>query len=422
MRKKRLSCFNGNLIGLIAAFTLGTTMPSKGQNTAYAAGGTGISWPETLLPSHKVPSHSLLMDTTFKPGGQLWGYAFGDFSYKAHADSLNRGGANQYSGVPAGRTAFQFRRIYLGYNYNISPRFSAEFLLAAEDDFPGGDQLVNGKFTFYIKNADIRWRNIWKGTDLVVGEMATPAYPLLSEVIWGYRSVERTVSDIRRTPSFDLGATLQGKFDPAKGNFGYDLMVGNGSSAKPETDNFKWFYGDVYAKFFDQRLIFDLYADYERLNWTPGFHHSRNMIKGFAAYNTPNLTVGVEAFINNGQQDVVGITGPFLDTTSALAEALSIYIHGTIIKKRLHFFARMDNYNPDIHYANTVYTSYKGLTSTYEPNNRERFILAGLDFTPNRNVHFMPNIWYNRYVSQTTAVNTDYDLVYRITFFYIYGK
>ncbi|HVB03974.1 MAG TPA: hypothetical protein VNE41_09690 [Chitinophagaceae bacterium] len=374
------------------------------------------------MSANTVRSHRRHKDSTCKPGGQLWGYVFGDFFYKAHADSLNRGGANQYSGIPAGRNAFQFRRIYLGYNYNISPRFAAEFLLAAEDDFPGGDQLVNGKFTFYIKKADIRWRNIWKGTDLVVGETATPAFPLLINKIWGYRSVERTLSSIRRTPSFDFGATLQGKFHHDQEIFGYDLMVGNGSSAKPETNNFKWFYGDVYAKFFDRRLIFDLYADYERLNWTPGFHHSRNMIKGFAAYHTHELTIGVEAFINNGQQDVVEIIGPVLDTTGALAEALSLYFRGTIIKKSLHFFARMDNYNPDIHYANTVFTSYKGLTSTYEPNNRELFILAGLDFTPNRHVHFMPNIWYNRYVSQTTAVNTDYDLVYRLTFSYCYGK
>jgi hypothetical protein len=33
---------------------------------------------------------------------------------------------------------FQFRRIYLGYDYNISKKFTAELLLAAEDNFPPG--------------------------------------------------------------------------------------------------------------------------------------------------------------------------------------------------------------------------------------------------------------------------------------------
>ena len=61
-------------------------------------------------------------DSSFKPTGKLWGYTFGDFYYKAHSDSLNRGGANQYTGIEKGRNAFQFRRIYLDYNYNITPK------------------------------------------------------------------------------------------------------------------------------------------------------------------------------------------------------------------------------------------------------------------------------------------------------------
>ena len=81
-------------------------------------------------------------DSLYKAGqentGRLWGYAFGDFAYKGHADSLSRGNANQYSGIPKNRNEFAFRRIYLGYDYNISKKFSASLLLAAEDNFPSG--------------------------------------------------------------------------------------------------------------------------------------------------------------------------------------------------------------------------------------------------------------------------------------------
>ena len=46
-------------------------------------------------------------DSAFKAGtpnsGRIWGYVFGDFYYKGHADSLNRGGNNQYTGIPSGR-------------------------------------------------------------------------------------------------------------------------------------------------------------------------------------------------------------------------------------------------------------------------------------------------------------------------------
>jgi hypothetical protein len=371
-------------------------------------------------------------DTTFKPSGTLWGYAFGDYYYKAHADAKNRGGANQYTNVEQGRNAFQFRRVYLGYNYDISKKFSAEMLLAAEDNVTNsagtssGDLLSNNKLSFYIKLANIRWKNIWKGTDLVVGQAATPSFPLLIEPIWGYRSIERTITDIRRTPSFDLGATLQGKFDPETGNYGYNLMVGNGTSAKPENDKFKWFYGDIWAKFLDKKLVLDFYADYQRLNWTPGFHHSRNMIKGFVAYTTPAFTAGVEAFINHGKNDVIGMNGDIKDTTSANAKGISTFIRGRIKKDRIGYFARIDGYNPNAQYDAVRYTAYKGITSTYEPNNKEMFITAGLDFTPIKNVHIMPNIWYNRYTSEQTGTtgtdHRDHDLVYRTTFFYVFGR
>ena len=381
-------------------------------------------------------------DSSFKAGsansGRLWGYMFGDFYVKAHSDSANRGSNNQYTGIPTNRNEFQFRRIYLGYDYNITNKFAAEVLLAAEDNFaagnppnataPIGDETLNGKLTFYIKLANIRWKNIWKGTDLVVGQIATPAFPLLSEKIWAYRAIERTISDIRRTPSYDLGAALQGKFD-AKGNFGYNLMVGNGTSAKPESDNFKWFYGDIWAMAMDKKLVFDLYADYERLNWTSTWHHSRQMTKGYIAYTTPALTIGVEGYVNVMKNDDLAakIAGG-TDTLTSNAVGISAYVHGDIIKNKLRFFARYDNTKNNSKNNNSIYKSYTEPAGNYDDNNKEQFITAGLDFTPVKNVHFMPNIWYNRYQSLQPAaiagskLKSDYDAVYRLTFYFVFGK
>ena len=389
-----------------------------------------------ILNSNLQAQTSLNSDSAFKAGtpnaGRIWGYAFGDLYYKSHGDSLGRGGANQYTGVPKNRNAFAFRRVYLGYDFNISKKFSTELLLAAEDNFTlqspngttttTGDLLTDNKLTFYIKLANIRWKNIWKNTDLVIGQVNTPAFSLLTEKIWSYRSVERTITDVRRTPSFDMGATLQGKFDN-NGNYGYNVMVGNGTSAKPENDKFKWYYADVYAMFLNKKLVFDLYADYQRLNWSDNFHHSRSMIKGFAAYNTPALTVGVEAFLNYGQKDVVGINGTAKDTTDASARGISMYVHGNIVPNKLRFFARYDSYNPDTKYNSDAFTKYTGLTSNYEPNNKENFFTAGLDFTPAKNVHIMPNVWFNQYKTEASNFkNTDYDLVYRMTFYFVFGK
>lgn len=386
-------------------------------------------------------------DSAFKAGrpnsGRVWGYAFGDYYYKGHADTLNRGGSNQYTGIPEGRNEFQMRRIYLGYDYNITQKFSAELLLAAEDNITtgsgttSGDLLADNKFAFYVKLANIRWKNIWKGTDLAVGQVSTPAFPLISERIWNYRSVERTIADIRRTPSFDFGATLQGKFDPKKGNYGYDLMVGNGSSARPENDNFKWFYGDVYAFFFNKKLVVDLYADYEKLNWTSSWHHSRQMVKGYVAYSFPStnnadtsaLTIAVEGFINNLKQDnfATKISGG-TDTLDAVAKGISVYVHGSIVPNKLRFFARYDAFNPTNKIDNNVYASYKGNTSNYSDLvTKEQFITAGLDYMPVKKVHFMPNVWYNSYKYQgpdkgTSTPYNSHDLVYRLTFYFVFGK
>ena len=276
---------------------------------------------QTMAEGNPQP-HETIPDTVveFTPHGKLWGCTFGDFAYKGNSDVANRG-LNQYAGMPAGTSLFQFRRIYLGYDYEISRYFTAQFLLSSENDYGTGilgspnqgDLLQNNKLAPFVKLANLRWKNLWKGTDLVIGQQNTPAYGIngrndqTPEEVWAYRSVERTISDIFGTPCYDMGVSLQGWFD-RKGNFGYDIMAGNGSMAKPENDAYKWFYGDVYAKFFNKKLIIDLYQDYERLNWgvyNPGgyngpLYHDRNMTKIFAAYTTKKFTLGFEGFVENG--------------------------------------------------------------------------------------------------------------------------
>ena len=115
-------------------------------------------------------------DSAFKAGspnsGRIWGYAFGDYYYKAPCRSACSWRSQSIYRNSCGRNAFAFRRIYLGYDYNISKKFSAELLLAAEDNATftsasgntstTGDLLGNNKLSFYIKLANIRWKNIWK--------------------------------------------------------------------------------------------------------------------------------------------------------------------------------------------------------------------------------------------------------------------
>lgn len=353
--------------------------------------------------------------TTFKPHGKISGYAFGDYYYKAYSDSLNRGDKNQYTGIPKGRNAFQFRRIYLGYDYYISPKFKAQVLLDAEST--GG-----GKYTFYIKYANLQWKNILPRTNLIIGQTSTPAFSNSSEKLWGYRSIEKTIADRRGTPSYDFGIKIEGQMDKG-GRFGYSLMVGNGSGAKPEVNNFKHFYGDAYAKLFNKKLMIDLYMDYERLNWEANFHHSNSMGKLFIGYTAPRITIGTEGFIKWKQNGITAtnIAAIRKDTLNGPAMGLSFFLRGPVLKDKLNFFARLDLFNPDTKFDGTRFTDYKSLSSSYSPDTKGQFITAGLDFMPFEKVHIMPNIWFNSYSSQKTGIsNRDYDLVYRLTFYFKY--
>ena len=319
--------------------------------------------------------------------------------------------------------------------------------------------LLYNKFAPFIKWANLRWKNIWPGTDVVIGQFnnpsvgVTPRNNQTSEEVWAYRSIEKTIDDLRGTPVYDMGVGLQGWFDKT-GNYGYDLMVGNGTAARPESDMNKWFYGDVYAKFFNKKLVINLYQDYEKINWgvyTKGsngnWNHDRNMTKLFAAWNTEKLTIGFEGFQNTLMGDVLvnGKDGnSYYRTTKAMD--MSFFIRGRILANKqggnkLGYFARYDNYDPTGNLSSITndpnlksFAEATSGTAYYDPTTKEQFVTIGLDYTPLKNVHFMPNLWLNTYTSAINqseandALNPNVsgvkgtDVVWRLTFYYVYGK
>jgi hypothetical protein len=476
MKKTFTKLFSATL--LMGLTLIGFTVKAQTNSaTELAAAKTdGKAKTEETTETKTVKKAADPVDTAWKPQRRIWGYAFGDLYWDQHADKGGRGGEDNYAGVPTGRNAFQLRRVYLGYDYEINKRFKAELLLSTEPtantsaasltstsvttitgvdgvtgktttttttSIPNGDNLVDNKMAFFIKNINLRYRELFQGTDLVVGEMSTPGFALnepgtnapttLSENVWSYRSVERTITDFHKNNSYDLGAALQGTFDPATKNFGYVLMVANNSTASllsasnPNTGFYKIFYGDIWSKFLNNKLVFDFYADYAQTapNGPTIGSQEHNMFKLFGAYTTPIFTLGVEAYtqkIGNGVTNTTTKLGE-----DATVHALSIFVRGAITKGKIGYFARFDTYNPDTKYSTgdtyTVNTNY----GSYTPVVKEKFYTAGLDFTPAKGVHFMPNIWLIDFKDQRDAaaagyVPNDHTLVYRATFFYTFGK
>jgi len=446
------------------------TMHKKSVKTDSAA---TVSTATTTV---KAVKNADPVDTAWHPQRRLWGYAFGDAYYAQHAPPLTstQGKENNYYQTPSGRNAFQFRRLYLGYDYDINQKFKAEVLLASEPNentlpvsstvgVQNGDNLADGRMSFYIKNFNLRVREVWSGADFVIGEMSTPGFALneggtnaptsLSEATWGYRSIERTITDFHKNNSYDVGAALQGTFDPKTKNFGYVFMIGDNTTStlatvynsnnplsatnpNPNTGFFKIFYGDLWGKFLNNKLYVDLYADYAKTqsntpvaatvipSGTLG-EQEHNMFKVFVSYNSTPLTVGVEAYT---QKFGLGVTDKnALTAEDVTAQGLSVWAKGAIAKNKWAWFARFDSYNPDTKFNGahtyTVNTNY----GSYDPTIKDQFVTAGFDYTPAKNIHFMPNIWLTYYKEQldpTTAgyLPNNHTLVYRMTFFYTFGK
>jgi hypothetical protein len=411
-------------------------------------------------------------DAEFKPSGNFWGYVFGDYAYKTHNDTLQRGGGNvQYKTtnslnannttantlVPANvqTNAFQLRRVYLGYDYQFAKNLSASVVLAHEQTvIPGSNQN-----TVYLKYANVKWSNIFKNSDLVIGQYSTCSFATAgnTEPLWGYRAIERTIMDMHNTDgSSDLGLSLQGKAwsqqgpDSLKPMFiGYALQVGNGSSATPETDIFKKFRGNVYVSFLKQQLIIGLYGDYVTQQFSP-YHTSNMTFKAYASYKTERFRIGAEVFQQTNQNSdmykvavvtngVASTAGVIADTASGVQMGFSVFASGAIIKNKLNIFARYDMYNPNTKWnTNNVYSgvssAIKGSDLNAATFYKQTFITAGLDWTPNSRMHIMPNVWYNGYKTMmsttgaggtgsdlTARVKKDNDLVYRLTFYFIFN-
>jgi hypothetical protein len=369
----------------------------------------------------------------FIPGLKVWGLAYVDVMYHAHADSAKRGNV-QYSGQKGDSAGMDFRRIYLGADYAVSRRFSTQLILSNESNT---DVVSNGNRSVFIKAANLRWSGIFPLSDLIVGIQQTPTFFFTGDrdgVVWEYRSVERSIADMRKlSNSSDAGIQLTGRFNET-GTFGYNLMVGDGSGAKPENTKYQRLYGDIYGKFFNRHLIVDWYSDFDRSRLTP-FQQSVGTFKLLVAYQSKQVTVGVEA-VQQDQQNAAfyteakagkpAVIGTRKDTAESIVIGLSAYVQAKIIEEKLGLFVRYDYFNPDINFSSANF-----YVSSYTGNTIQHFITAGLDYTPEKNIHIIPNIWYNDYVSSADAaekINTgslgqrDYDFVYRVTLAYTFNR
>lgn len=327
-------------------------------------------------------------------GVTIWSKVFGDYFYKAGGDST--GNQLQYTPYNKEFNAFAFRRVNVGFDYSINETFDTRFSLS----YDGPDTLSDGNYAVYVRDAYINWKEIFTGSNLTIGIIPTPGFSYLSDVLWGYRSIEKTIMDQRGIlASRDLGVMLSGTFDQQK-DFGYYAMIGNGRGTRIENTKYKKLYGMLFGYFFDRKMAVDFYSDYE----SSGNSKSKTTLSAFTGYKNDVIALGAESFfqIQNNFNTSPGAASPDM-----VPFGFSVFLDQISLYNDLKCFLRYDFYNPDINNSSTGFY--------------QSFLTAGFDFIPYKNVHFMPNLWLNAFTpkpNQTPKVTTD--VVPRLTFWYEY--
>lgn len=89
-------------------------------------------------------------------------------------------------------TINEIHRIFLTDDNVISKGISGRFRLEADESALS----IDGKRSQFVNDASIRWEGIFDGDNVILGIQPTLAFQI-SEGWWGYRSLEKTILDLR---------------------------------------------------------------------------------------------------------------------------------------------------------------------------------------------------------------------------------
>lgn len=343
------------------------------------------------------------------PAGKLSGLVYFDYFHNVGRDTGISSISNKMLDGAKDFYGFQLRRVFFTYDYNISKKLTSRFRMEVDQKALSSD----GKISNFIKDAYLKWKDVFDGSDIVVGLQPTLGYET-QENIWQYRSLERVIFDIRGfTDTRDLGISLKGKIDKG-GMFNYGIQYGNASSVKPETDKFKrvsamlniipmekfnvLLYGELKMK----AAIKDKYST------TGAMVNNDDMAFNFSVgYKEPDkFAFGADVIMRMSSNAADLVADKKLGTLTAFG--FSVY-GNYFFMPELGIVARFDNYDPNN-------------LSDAKADSR-MFILGGLDWKVTPNFSIIPNVEYESY-EKIEAVGVfpektfDPSMTARITFFY----
>jgi hypothetical protein len=260
----------------------------------------------------------------------------------------------------------------------------------------------NNKISPFVKDAWLKWKDVFSGSDLIVGISPTPAFDA-SEGAWGYRSLEKTIMDyFGIVPSRDLGIDLKGKLDE-KGVANYWVKIGDNSGNSPESNKFKRYYAQLQFKPSDN-LLLTVYGDFASYGKKPdpfdglAKENSAFVTAGFINYKQANaFALGVEGFFKSQQNNYSS------DANSTALESQSgfgISVWGKVsLTENIELVGRYDSYDPN--------------TNGAAKNDTQGLIIGAVDFKVAPKVSVMPGVEV-----RTLQGAKDSDLTPRVTFFW----
>jgi hypothetical protein len=336
-----------------------------------------------------------LLSQDSKPVGKLTGVLFGDYFYKINGDSTCL--SNQYSQYKKSTQGFSLRRTRLHYEHYFNENFTGNFGIESNEIIK-----LEGKISLILYDANFEWKNAVPKSSLLFGLMPAPTFVWgLSEKIYGYRSVERTVADKNGFgTATDFGVCMKGNFG-GNDEYGYNIMIGNGKGLVPEVSKYLKFYTSFYRQFL-KSLYFEAYADYQsgadnKYRWTT---------RGLLGWKSSNYTVMFEPVFQYRNNASGGVpVNPYAFTINGKVNLIK---KSDVNKSEIvNLFGRYDFFNPD---SNTGSSGFV-----------EHFINAGVDIIPLPNFHIIPNIWMTFYKDKSISnISRNSDIVGRITFWFVY--
>jgi hypothetical protein len=340
--------------------------------------------------------------------GKFSGYMFGDYYYNVSKDAnysaLSNAAANSASPGGTAFQAFQIRRVYFAYDDDISEKFTTRFRLEMD---PSATLFSSNKIGVMVKDAYLTWKNIFSGSNLTFGIQPSPTFDA-SESAWGYRSLEKTIMDLRGiVPSRDYGVALKGKLT-GDGMFNYWVMFANGSGNSPETDKYKRYYGQISIKPVPEFYAMINVDFQDRAQIADPFNAGKKVDDGtlttslFLNYTQANMfKVGFEGFmqsLSNGFNDGTALTNK---------DGLGLSFWASVnLQSDLAVVVRYDNFDPN--------------TDSKSKGDMRNLIIAGLDWQVDKRVSIIPNIYYETYEAPTGGSTPDPSITGRVTLYYVF--